>query len=29
MTLRLANVYQDCVKGKIEKYQKWLTYVNE
>jgi branched-chain amino acid aminotransferase len=27
ITLRLAKMYKDIVHGKIQKYEKWLTYV--
>lgn len=29
LTLRIANAYKDAVCGKLKKYEKWLTYVND
>lgn len=27
ITKKIKNTYADCVRGKIKKYEKWLTYV--
>jgi branched-chain amino acid aminotransferase len=29
MTVQLAKTYKDIVCGKVKKYERWLTYVNE
>jgi branched-chain amino acid aminotransferase len=29
ITLLIKNIYSDLVRGKIKKYRKWLTYLND